>query len=119
MMEEPSVLDYVKEKLTFWKKSRITVPPAPELSEDELPGSKIRPDKSAENTLLALLVLPIPLLLAVSGQVLAELEIRSSILVISFYLLAFICLVVLVLTKMWHVDSLKSVSYTHLRAHET
>ena len=33
-MEEPSVLDFVLEKLTFWKKSQLSIP---ELEEDSKP----------------------------------------------------------------------------------
>ena len=42
-MEEPSVLDYVLEKLTFWRKGSLVIPPAeqgPELDKPTQPRSE-------------------------------------------------------------------------------
>ena len=40
-MEEPSVLDFVLEKLTFWRESTLNIPPAKEEPGLEIPEENI------------------------------------------------------------------------------
>ncbi len=101
-MEEPSVLDYVKEKLTFWKKNQIILPsPEPE------PGDEVLRDKTHSSPgFLALITIPVPFLLAIIAQLFSETDERSKGLVIFFYAAAGIGLVLLIIFRNWKVDSL-------------
>ena len=102
-MEEPSVLDYVLEKLTFWRKGSLVIPPAdegPETVEPAHPGSG--PDKGSWKKYLVFL----PALFAIIAQVFGEPENRSPDLMIFFYAAAGIGLLLLIIFKNWDVDSL-------------
>ncbi|MCK5794392.1 MAG: glycosyltransferase family 39 protein, partial [Anaerolineales bacterium] len=102
-MEEPSVLDYVVEKLTFWRKGSLVIPPAeqgPEQDEPIQPGND--PDRGSWKKYLVFL----PSLFAITAQIFGEPENRSAALMIFFYAAAGIALVLLFIFKDWKLDSL-------------
>ena len=102
-MEEPSVLDYVLEKLTFWRKGSLVIPPAeqgPELDEPIQSGND--PDRGSWKKYLVFL----PSLFAITAQIFGEPDNRSPALMIFFYVAAGIGLLLLVLFKDWKLDSL-------------
>lgn len=102
-MEEPSVLDYVIEKLTFWKKSQMSIPPAEEVEEpDRMPSEEKRSKPILWQNIAAFL----PLFFALIAQFYSELENRSAGPVIFFYSLAAASLILLVVFKRWQVGSL-------------
>ncbi len=102
-MDEPSVLDYVKEKLTFWKKGQLSIPPAEEQPEPDLiPPSKRR----IEPGLWRRAVLFLPVIFALLAQFFGEPESKSAGAVIFFYCSAVISLSLLAYYKKWQVDSL-------------
>ncbi len=102
-MEEPSVLDFVKEKLTFWKKGELTIPPAEiEDAPGKDPASSLKVDVSGWLKYLVFL----PGILGLVAQLFCEPEGRSAGLAIFFYGTAAIVLVVLILIQKWQPDSL-------------
>ena len=101
-MEEPSVLDFLKEKLTFWKKGQIHIPPGEMPPAEEPPQEEDRP-KSSYWPLLAITVPPF---LAILAQVFAAPGERSQGLVITLYALAGLSLILLIIFKHWKTDSL-------------
>ncbi len=97
-MEEPSVLDYVLEKLTFWRKGSLVIPPAeqgPELVKPTQPRSEY--DRGSWKKYLVFL----PTLFAIIAQIFGEPENRSSALMIFFYAAAGIGLLLLIIFKNW------------------
>jgi len=102
-MEEPSVLDYVLEKLTFWRKSSLVIPPAVEEQETDEPArTKSGPEKGDWKKYLVFL----PSLFAIIAQVFGEPENRSAALMIFFYTAAAIGLFLLIIYKNWKLDAL-------------
>lgn len=102
-MEEPSVLDYVIEKLTFWKKGQLSIPPAEEPEEPGQPG----PGKErAKTALWQGITIFLPLFFALIAQNFGEPENRSAGLVVFFYTSAAVSLVLLIYFKNWQVGSL-------------
>jgi len=104
-MEEPSVLDYVKEKLTFWKKGQIQIPDGEEQPEDQPPQPALERERSKFG-FWPLLSIAVPPFLAIFAQLFAAPEVRSKGLVIFFYCLAALSLVLLIIFKLWKTDSL-------------
>jgi 4-amino-4-deoxy-L-arabinose transferase-like glycosyltransferase len=99
-MDEPSVLDYVLEKLAFWRKGELTIPPP---DESEKP-----PRTAGVGKKLWKVILPfIPLVFALIAQTYCEPEYRTPLLVIFFYLAAAGSLVLLMLLRNWQIDSLE------------
>ena len=102
-MEEPSVLDYVLEKLTFWRKGSLVIPPA-----EQGPGlgepiqSRDDPDGGSWKKYLVFL----PSFLAIIAQIFGEPENRSPALMIFFYAAAGTGLLLLVLFNNWELDAL-------------
>ncbi|TFG50191.1 MAG: hypothetical protein E4H33_00655, partial [Anaerolineales bacterium] len=95
-MDEPSVLDYVREKLAFWRKSSLTIPPADEkplLPEHESGSGSIQ-SHSWKKYLIFL-----PSLFAITAQIFGEPDHRSRVLVIFFYTAAAGSLVLLTLFR--------------------
>ncbi len=101
-MEEPSVLDYLIEKLTFWRKGEIQIPPGEELPAAEKPGKEERPT----SYFWRLVSIAVPPFLAILAQLFAAPEARSQGLVIFFYALAGLSLVLLIIFRLWQTDSL-------------
>ena len=116
MMEEPSVLDYVIAKLTFWRKTTLEIPALPEeeIGADvavsrspvrmDAPEESQIPQKQGERPYLwGKLLALIPLGLALAGQFALEPPRRFLKVGIAFYALAVICLVWLILRKKWQI----------------
>jgi hypothetical protein len=102
-MEEPSVLDYVLEKLTFWRKGSLVIPPVeqgPELVKPTQPRSEH--ERGSWKKYLVFL----PTLFAIIAQIFGEPENRSSALMIFFYAAAGIGLLLLIIFKNWDLDTL-------------
>ena len=102
-MEEPSVLDYVIEKLTFWKKGQLRIPP---VEEPEEPGQPSPVKERSRSALWQGITIFLPLIFALIGQNFGEPENRSAGLVIFFYASAAVSLVLLIHFKNWQVGSL-------------
>jgi 4-amino-4-deoxy-L-arabinose transferase-like glycosyltransferase len=104
-MEEPSVLDYVIEKLTFWRKGSLVIPPA-----EQEPGMGLKDQtKSREDSPKGLwknYLVSLPPLFAINAQIFGEPENRSSTLLIFFYAAAGIGLLLLIIFKKWELDPL-------------
>jgi hypothetical protein len=102
-MEEPSVLDYVIEKLTFWKKGQLSIPPAEEPEEpDQTPSEEER----TRSTFWQIVVIFLPVFFALIAQLFSEADNRSAGMVLFFYVLASASLLLLVYFKKWRVGSL-------------
>jgi len=102
-MEEPSVLDYVVEKLTFWKKGQLSIPPAEDLKE---PG-QLRPvTERTKSSLWQGITVFLPLFFALIAQVFGEPENRSAGLMIFLYTSAAVSLILMIHYKNWQVGSL-------------
>ena len=102
-MDEPSVLDFVKEKLIFWRKGQLTIPQA----EDEIPVKISKPPKKVDRSHWLKLLVFVPPILAIIAQMFCEPEERSKGLAIFFYAFAIIVYVALILIKKWEPSSLQ------------
>jgi hypothetical protein len=103
VIDEPSVLDYVKEKLTFWKKGQLSIPLQDESQEpSRVPPPRVR--SRARFWQIAAVFLPI--LFALIAQAYSESEGRSPGPVIFFDAVGVISLVLLIIFKKWQVGSL-------------
>ncbi len=104
-MEEPSVLDYVLEKLTFWRKGSLVIPPVEQGPELVKPTqSRSEHERGSWKKYLVFL----PTLFAIIAQIFGEPENRSSALMIFFYAAAGIGLLLLIMFKNWELDTLVS-----------
>jgi hypothetical protein len=103
-MDEPSVLDFIIDKLVFWRKSRVTVPP----EVDKEGTTKVDPprEKKSSSIWQGILIL-IPTLLAIIAQVFCEPEYRSQALVIFFYISAIGGLLIWIFLKDWKITPLQ------------
>jgi len=102
-MEEPSVLDYVIEKLTFWRKGSLVIPPAElERDSDDPVQTKADPEKGLWTKYLVLL----PALFAIIAQIFGEPENRSPALLIFFYAAAGMGLLLLIILRNWELGAL-------------
>ncbi len=101
-MDEPSVLDYVKEKLIFWRKGQLTIPPG----EDEVPVKVSTPSAKTDRSNWLKLLVFLPPILAIIAQMFCEPEGRSKGIAIFFYAFAILVYVVLILIKKWEPSSL-------------
>lgn len=103
-MEEPSVLDYLIDRLTFWRKKAIEIPPAGE-EEPPLPVQPPQEEEEAERKKKGFFnrvwVILQPLLLALIAQFFLEPPRRSKGIGIAFYLLAVVILGFLIQRKSW------------------
>lgn len=104
-MEEPSVLDFVLEKLTFWKESKLSIP---ELEEDSKPVVSGLDTGGSKSWIWKSMLLLLPILFAITAQVFGEPDNRSPMLVIFFYIVAALSLLLLVLFQNWKVAPLIS-----------
>jgi hypothetical protein len=102
-MDEPSVLDFILDKLTFWKKDTVSIP-AVEL--DEKPVTQKIPAKKKELKSWQGLLTLIPLLLAIIAQVFCEPDQRSAGLAIFFYTGAAVGQLLLVFFRNWELSPL-------------
>lgn len=102
-MEEPSVLDYVLEKLTFWRKGSLVIPPAEQGPE---PDEPIPPGSSSDRGSWKIYLVFLPTLFAIIAQIFGDPENRSPALMIFFYAAAGIGLLLLILFKSWELDPL-------------
>ncbi|RLD09765.1 MAG: hypothetical protein DRI56_03625 [Chloroflexota bacterium] len=120
MMDEPSVLDYVIAKLTFWQKTSIEIPELPaenaaasavagevasiEVDAIDAQNERLTFSKSEDNPYLweKLLAL-VPVILALAGQFALEPPRRSIKIGVVFYALAVISLVWLIIRKKWQI----------------
>jgi len=102
-MEEPSVLDYVLEKLTFWRKGSLVIPPAEQGKELVKPAQpRFKHERGSWKNYLVFL----PTLFAIIAQIFGEPENRSPALMIFFYAAAGIGLLLLIIFKNWDLDTL-------------
>jgi hypothetical protein len=104
-MDEPSVLDFIIDKLIFWKKSKVAMPPAED--KEESPEVDLPREKKSGSIWQGILIL-IPTLLAIVAQVFCEPEYRSQALVIFFYAGAIGALLIWIFLKNWKISSLQS-----------
>ncbi len=102
-MGEPSVLDYVLEKLKFWRKSSLVIPPAEKGSELDKP---VPPRSDSERGSRKTYFFFLPTLFAISAQLFGEPDNRSAALMIFFYAAAGIALMLLIIFKDWKLDNL-------------
>lgn len=106
MMEEPSVLDYVLEKLAFWKEGSIVIPrgavepPSSEKADTEVRKITIL-DRSWVSTL--------PVVLGLTAQFFLEPPGRSPWLGLVLYMMAGGLLTLLVVRKRWHLQDVPAV----------
>jgi len=104
-MEEPSVLDYVIEKLTFWKKGQLSIPALEEEERGETDqplSSKVLPQSSFWQRLVIFL----PVLFALLAQIFSEGGSRSPGPVIFLYGFGVVILILLVYSDRWRLDPL-------------
>ena len=102
-MEEPTVLDFILDKLVFWRKSTINLPAYEHESQSpdrDLPGLNGR--KTSWQGVLYLL----PGLFAITAQVFSEPDNRSLPLVIFFYITAIGSLLLLIFLRNWKINPL-------------
>ena len=102
-MEEPSVLDYVIDKLTFWKKGQLSIP---HLEESEEPDPQPLQKEKVKSALWPRLVVFLPVIFALLAQTFGEPEGRSAGLLIFFYLSGALSLSVLAFSGKWQLGSL-------------
>jgi len=102
-MEEPSVLDFVLEKLTFWKESKLFIP---ELEEDPIPEDPGLDGGESKSRIWKSMLFLFPILFAITAQVFGEPDNRSPMLITFFYIAAALSLLLLVLFRNWKVEPL-------------
>ncbi len=103
MMDEPSVLEYLLDKLTFWKEGKIDLPAV----EDETPPPADRePDREGRKSVFDKNWIPLfPLLLALTAQFFLNPPRRSPLAGVILYGLAGALLLVLLARGTWQVPS--------------
>ncbi|MFO8035797.1 MAG: glycosyltransferase family 39 protein [Anaerolineales bacterium] len=106
-MEEPSVLDYVIDIITFWKKKTIAIPPAGEEeppSPTQPPSKEEREERQKKGFFNRVWVILQPLFLALIAQFFLEPPRRAKGIGVALYLLAAAILVVLIQRKSWFLS---------------
>ena len=103
-MDEPSVLDYVLEKLAFWRKSEVAIPAGEEVPKP--PVSEPAGDQPKKGFWMGMFIL-LPPLFAIFAQVFSEPDNRSKPLLIFLYILAYGSLLLLIIFRNWHIEPLK------------
>ena len=102
-MDEPSVLDFVLEKLAFWRESKVVIPSAEEGKKppiSDIPGDQ--KSKLAWKKLFFFL----PPLFAITAQTFSEPPNRTPSLVIFFYIAAVGGLLLLIFFRNWQIEPL-------------
>ena len=102
-MDEPSVLDFVLEKLTFWRESKVTIPSADE--EQQPSDSDFIREQRIKHIWRKILIF-LPPLFALTAQIFSEPPNRSQALVIFFYISAAGSLLLLIIFRDWQVEPL-------------
>lgn len=102
-MDEPSVLDYVLEKLAFWRKSKVTIPAGEEVPKP--PVSEPAGDQPKKGFWMGIFIL-LPPLFAIFAQVFSEPDNKSKPLLIFLYILAYGSLLLLIIFRNWHIEPL-------------
>jgi len=102
-MNEPSVLDFVLEKLTFWRESKVTIPSPGE--EQQPPDSGSVGEQRIKHIWRKILIF-LPPLFAITAQIFSEPANRSQALVIFFYISAAGSLLLLIIFRDWQIEPL-------------
>ena len=103
-MKEPSVLDYVKEKLRFWRKSSVTFNFDDQAK--KTPHVESQEDQSKKSFWIGILAL-LPPIFAYAAQYFGEPENRSGPLLVFFYVVAFGGLLLLIIYRDWEIQPLQ------------
>lgn len=110
-MDEPSVLDYLLDKLTFWREKKVELPPA-----EKEPSASDDGEGKPRRAFVDRIWIPfLPLILAVVAQFFLEPDGRSVVLGILLYLLSTASVVVLVREKVWNIPDIPTSSEDELR----
>ena len=104
-MDEPSVLDFIIDKLIFWRKNKIAVPP---MKEREETIEETLPREKKPNSIWVGILILVPTLFAIIAQVFCEPDNRSQALVIFFYTSAVGSLLIWIFLKNWKITPLPS-----------
>ena len=102
-MDEPSVLDFVLEKLVFWRESKVVIPSAGK--EEKPPVSDPHGNQKSKLAWKKLLVF-LPPLFAITAQIFSEPPNKSPSLVIFFYIAAVGGLLLLIFFRDWQIEPL-------------
>ena len=102
-MDEPSVLDFVLEKLAFWRESKVVIPSAEEGKKP--PISDIPRDQRSKLAWKKLFFF-LPPLFAITAQTFSEPPNRIPSLVIFFYIAAVGGLLLLIFFRDWQIEPL-------------
>jgi 4-amino-4-deoxy-L-arabinose transferase-like glycosyltransferase len=102
-MDEPSVLDFVLEKLAFWRESKLVIPSA---GEGKTPPISDFPGDQKSKLAWKNLLFFLPPLFAITAQMFSEPPNRSASLVIFFYIAAVGGLLLLIFFRDWQIEPL-------------
>ncbi|MCJ7715569.1 MAG: glycosyltransferase family 39 protein [Anaerolineales bacterium] len=102
-MDEPSVLDFVLEKLAFWREGKVVIPSA--IDGKKPPDSDLPGDQKPKLAWKKLFIF-LPPLFAITAQLFSEPPNRSSSLVIFFYTAAAGGLLLLIFYWDWQIEPL-------------
>ena len=103
-MDEPSVLDYVLEKLAFWRKSTVSIPAGEDIQKPRV--SEPAGDQAKKDFRKGILIL-LPPLFAIFAQVFGEPYNRSKPVLIFLYIVATGSLLLLIRFRIWYIEPLK------------
>jgi len=102
-MDEPSVLDFVLEKLAFWRESKVVIPSA---EEGKKPPISDIPGDQKSKLAWKKLIFFLPPLFAITAQTFSEPPNRTPSLVIFFYIAAVGGLLLLIFFRDWQIEPL-------------
>ncbi len=102
-MDEPSVLDFVLEKLMFWRESKVTIPSA---EEEQGPSDSVSIGEQRIKHIWRKILIFLPPLFAITAQIFSEPPNRSPALVIFFYISAAGSLLLLIIFRDWQIEPL-------------
>ena len=102
-MDEPSVLDFVLEKLAFWRESKVVIPSAEEGKKPPIPDI---PGDQKSKLAWKKLFFFLPPLFAITAQIFSEPPNRTPSLVIFFYIAAVGGLLLLIFFRDWQIEPL-------------
>ena len=104
-MEEPSVLDYLKEKLRFWRKSSVIFPFGEQ--GQKRPHAESPEDQKKKSFWIGILAL-LPPIFTFTAQYFGEPDNRSVSLLVFFYVVALGGLLLLILFRDWEIQPIQS-----------